>query len=94
MWQALRDIVTKVEESLGIEVPAAPDPAAVTDAAAGMADQGSEAVTAATDAASSAATDAAGSAADAATDTAGEAVTGVGEQISGKVSDFLGRLGG
>jgi hypothetical protein len=82
MWQALRDIVDDVKQSVGIEVPAVPDTSAVTDAAG----QAGEAAT-------SAATDAAGGAADAVTGV-GETVSGVGEQITSKVSDFLGRLGG
>jgi hypothetical protein len=86
MWQALRDIVDNVKQSLGVETPAVPDASAVTDAAG----QVGEAATTATDAATSAATDAATDAAGGAAD----AVTGVGEQLTSKVSDLLGRLGG
>jgi hypothetical protein len=86
MWQPLRDIVDNVKQSLGTEVPAAPDTSAVTDTASDAAGQASDAAATAADAAASATTDAATA--------AGEAVTGVGEQISSKVSDFLGRFGG
>ncbi|MCU7729467.1 hypothetical protein ODJ79_37610 [Actinoplanes sp. KI2] len=75
MWQALRDILGSVKESVGIEGPAVPDPAVVADPAA-------EAATSATEVA----TDAAGSVA--------EALGGAGQEITAKVSDFLGGLGG
>ncbi|KUL26925.1 hypothetical protein [Actinoplanes awajinensis] len=89
MWQALRDIVDNVKQSLGVETPALPDASAVTDAAG----QAGEAVTTAADTATSAATGAATAATDAAANAA-DAVTGVGEQLTSKVSDFLGRFSG
>ena len=82
MWQALRDIVDNAKQSLGIEVPAVPDTSQrPTSPPRPRRD------------AAGAATDAADGAAEAVT-VAGEAATGVGEQISSKVSDFLGRFGG
>jgi hypothetical protein len=90
MWQALRDIITSAKESLGIEVP---DVGAVTDVVTGAGEQADDAATTATDAASSAATDAADTAAGAA-GAAGEAAAEAGEQLTSKVADFLGRLGG
>ncbi|GLL04596.1 hypothetical protein [Dactylosporangium matsuzakiense] len=89
MWQALRDIVDNVKQSLGVEAPTIPDAAAVTD----VVGQAGEAATTAADNATSAATEAATAATDAAGGAA-DAVTGVGEQLASKVSDFLGRLGG
>jgi len=86
MWQALRDAITSAKESLGIEVP---DAGAVTDVVSGAGDQASSAVTAATDAASGTADAAAG-----AVSGAGDAVAGAGEQITSKLTDLLGRIGG
>jgi hypothetical protein len=48
MWQALRDILCSVKESLGIEGPAVPDPAV-------LADQAGEAATSVTETATGAA---------------------------------------
>lgn len=86
MWSALRDMLNSAKEALGVEVPAVSDPAAVAEVVSGATDQASQA-----------ATDASGAAAGAATETisaAGEAAITAGEQLTSRLSDLLGRIGG
>lgn len=93
MWETIKNVVTSVKETLGIEIPGLPvDLGSVGDAVTGAAAGVSEAATGAVDGVSAAGETAAGGVADAAQTVSGLPAAAA-DSATGAVSDITGAMG-